>query len=207
MEEIIERLRHRLTDIQEDIEQEIERRRAAFRYRIEKHRVVFETEVAARHRALREKILQFLRESKITYVVTAPVIYSLIVPFVLIDLWVTLYQQICFRVYRIPLVKRREYVVMDRKYLSYLNWIQKVNCIYCEYGNGVIAYTREVAARTEQFWCPIKHARKAKGVHERYLEFIEYGDAVDLKAKMQAQRDKCRACEMGSGCATPQQPD
>lgn len=202
MEKIIAGLKGRIETLQDEIEQEIDRKRDEFRYKIEQKRVVFEQEVILRHRALRMKISKFLRDSKIGYIVTAPVIYSLIIPFSLMDIFVTVYQNICFRVYGIPLVKRGEYVVMDRKYLEYLNWIEKLNCIYCEYGNGVIAYTREVAGRTEQFWCPIKHAKKIKGAHSRYLSFIEYGDSDNFHAKMEQQRDRCRACEQGSGCGT-----
>lgn len=201
MEKIIAGLRQRIEALQEELEREIENKRAKFRYHIEQKRVVFEQEVAARHRALRMRISHFLRTSKIPYILTAPLIYSLIIPFSLMDLFVTVYQQVCFRVYRIPLVRRSEYVVMDRKYLQYLNWIEKLNCIYCEYGNGVIAYAREVAGRTEQFWCPIKHAKKVKEMHSRYADFIEYGDTENFRAKLMAQRDRCRACEQGS-CAT-----
>lgn len=209
MEKIIAGLRQRIEALQEELEREIALKRENFRYRIEQKRVVFEQEVTQRHRALRMKISQFLRTSKILYILTAPVIYSLIIPFSLMDLFVTVYQQICFRVYRIPLVRRSEYVVMDRKYLQYLNWIEKLNCIYCEYGNGVIAYAREVAGRTEQFWCPIKHAKKVKEMHSRYADFIEYGDTENFRAKLLAQRDRCRACEQGS-CSSlspvPQKP-
>lgn len=211
MEKIIAGLRQRIEILQDEIEQEIDRKRDEFRYKIEQRRVVFEQEVTQRHRALRMKISQFLRTSKIPYILTAPLIYSLIIPFVLIDVFVTVYQQVCFRVYGIPLVKRSEYVVMDRKYLQYLNWIEKLNCVYCEYGNGVIAYVREVAGRTEQFWCPIKHAKKVKDAHSRYLEFIEYGDTDNFREQLQVQRDRCRACEQGGDCASgggdkPQRP-
>jgi hypothetical protein len=54
-------------------------------------------------------------------------------------------------------------------------------CVYspdtCGYANGVTAFTREVAARTEIFWCPIKHASNVNQAHEHYQGFIEYGDA------------------------------
>jgi hypothetical protein len=59
-------------------------------------------------------------------------------------------------------------VVIDRHRLGYLNPVQKLNCVFCGYGNGVIAYAREITARTEQYWCPIKHALKVKGSHDRY---------------------------------------
>lgn len=199
MDNLAVKIREKIVDLQDELERGIEERRKQFKYHLEQKRVVFELEVIARHRLLKMKLLHFLRASKIAAVLTSPVIYSLIIPLALLDLFITVFQYICFPIYRIPRVKRDEYVVMDRKYLEYLNIIQKVNCIYCEYGNGVIAYTREVASRTEQFWCPIKHARKAKGAHDRYYDFIEYGDSEDFSGKVRQQREKCRACEVPCG--------
>ena len=67
--------------------------------------------------------------------------------------------------------------MIDRHRLPYLNAVQKLNCLYCGYGNGVIAYAREIIARTEQFWCPIKHARRTHGAHARTSKFVDFGDA------------------------------
>lgn len=202
MNNLAAEIREKILELQSEFEKGIEEKRQKFHYHLERKKVVFEQSVIERHRLLREKLLQFLRKSEIGTILTAPVIYSLIIPAVLMDLFVTVYQHICFRVYEIPLVKRSEYVVMDRKYLEYLNIIQKINCIYCEYANGVIAYVREVASRTEQFWCPIKHANKISGVHDRYYDFIEYGDSDGFKGKILDQREKCRACEMPGNCAS-----
>jgi hypothetical protein len=195
MDSLAVKIREKISELQDEFEKGVEERREKFRYRLEHGKVVFEQGVAARHRLLRIKLLHFLRQSKIGAIVTAPVIYSLIIPISMLDLFMTIYQHICFRVYGVPLVKRSEYVVRDRKYLQYLNIIEKINCMYCEYSNGVIAYAREVASRTEQYWCPIKHAHKVKAAHDRYYDFLEYGDSDDLQAKMDQQRDKCRACE------------
>ena len=76
-----------------------------------------------------------------------------------------------------PRVRRADYIVFDRADLPYLNLVEKFNCFYCSYGNGVAAYTREIAARTEQYWCPIKHARRIRAAHDRYPKFFDYGDA------------------------------
>ena len=65
----------------------------------------------------------------------------------------------CFPIYGIERVQRRRYFAIDRHTLAYLNAIEKANCLYCSHANGVIAYVREVAARTEQYWCPIKHCQ------------------------------------------------
>ncbi len=61
-------------------------------------------------------------------VLSAPVIYSPIIPLAIIDAWVSAYQAIYFRVYRIPRVKRSDYVVFDRQHLAYLNIIGLVPC-------------------------------------------------------------------------------
>ncbi|MEI9804838.1 MAG: hypothetical protein WDN48_10785 [Pseudolabrys sp.] len=117
-------------------------------------------------------------------VLTAPVIYAGIVPFLLLDLFVSVYQAVCFPIYGIPKIKRGDYLVFDRHHLAYLNALEKLNCAYCSYANGLIAYTREIAARTEQYWCPIKHARRMVGSHSRYAMFDDYGNGDEYQAKL-----------------------
>ncbi len=110
----------------------------------------------------------------------------------LMDLLVTVYQTICFPVYRMPKVRRSDYLVFDREDLPYLNAIEKFNCLFCSYGNGVAAYTREVAARTEQYWCPIKHARRIRNAHDRYPRIFDHGDAEAFRqglARLRRQYD------------------
>jgi hypothetical protein len=101
---------------------------------------------------------------------------------------ISFYQAVCFPIYGIPKVRRRDYVVMDRHYLSYLNAIEKLNCAYCSYFNGVVAYVREVAARTEQYWCPIKHAKKLNAIHNLYKNFFDYGDATGYRENVETVR-------------------
>ena len=114
-------------------------------------------------------------------VVTAPVIYSLIFPLLLLDLFVTVYQAICFPAYGIAKVRRGDYFAFDRYHLEYLNALEKLNCGYCSYANGLIAYVREIAGRTEKYWCPIKHARRMIGAHPHYARFLDYGDATAFR--------------------------
>jgi hypothetical protein len=182
----------RLRDLEEEIEEAVDQRRAKFRYHIDHKRVVFEAEMRKRHRAARIRLGAFLRRTRPLVVLTAPVIYSLIIPFVLIDLFVTVYQAVCFPVYGIAKVRRRDYVVIDRHALGYLNSLQKLNCVYCGYGNGVIAYVREVAGRTERYWCPIKHAFRVRGTHDHYPEFFDFGDADAFRTRLDEMREKLR---------------
>jgi hypothetical protein len=104
------------------------------------------------------------------------------------DLVTTVYQAVCFPVYQIPKVQRSDYIVIDRHALHYLNVFEKLNCVYCGYFNGLIAYVQEIAARTEQYWCPIKHARKINIIHSRYKKFADYGDCKEFRKNVEKIR-------------------
>ncbi|MCW8842632.1 MAG: hypothetical protein OQK00_04370 [Rhodobacteraceae bacterium] len=188
MQEILQRIEA----LQDQLEEEISKRREAFRYQVDNGRIVFEDEARRRHRELRVRFLVFIRRTRPMVVLTAPVIYSLIIPFVILDIFVTIYQAICFSVYGIPKVKRRDHIRIDRHHLAYLNGLQKLNCVYCGYCNGVVAYVREIAGRTEAYWCPIKHAARVDGTHAHYAGFIEFGDGEGFEAGVAASRNKLR---------------
>lgn len=192
MEDRIGSLVGRIRELEDELERELRQRRERFRYRVEGTRIVFEKELRSRHKQLKRSVTQFLRESGFLEIATSPFIYSLIVPLALLDLFVFVYQHVCFRVYGIPIVHRDRFVIMDRQKLAYLNGLEKLNCIYCGYATGIIALAREVAARTEQYWCPIKHARGARPPHDRHRDFIDFGDAEGYRAGLEEQRRKAR---------------
>lgn len=180
----LDTLMEKLRDVEAEIEVELAKRREELRFHFEKRRIVFEQEVARLHRELKTRLSRYIIEANPLTVLTAPVIYSLIVPIALLDLSVMAYQAICFPVYRIPKVRRRDYLVFDRHHLAYLNAIEKFNCAYCSYANGAIAFVREVASRTEVYWCPIKHARRVLGPHPHYQGFADFGDAEGYRTKI-----------------------
>jgi ABC-type multidrug transport system fused ATPase/permease subunit len=182
----------RIAALERELESEVNHARQNWRYRVEAGRVRFERDVRAVHRRLRHGIWRFLGESSLSSLVTAPVIYSLVVPIALLDLWITVYQAVCFRAYGIARVKRSSYIVVDRQHLAYLNAIEKLNCVYCGYTNGVFAYVREVAGRTEQYWCPIRHARAVRGPHPHYRHFIDYGDAEGYRKRWLPLRNELK---------------
>ena len=173
MKQHIEELLARIDALQSELEEEYRQAREEWAQR----KALLADEFLRQQRRYKTGLFRFLIRSRLLVVLTAPVIYAGWIPFLLMDFFVTLYQAICFPIYRIPKVKRSDYLVFDREDLPYLNLIEKFNCFYCSYGNGVAAYTREVAARTEQYWCPIKHARRIKNAHDRYPRFFDYGDA------------------------------
>ena len=178
--------------LQAELDREIEARRKVLGWRLKKRFVEFEHGIVQTHRQLRTSVASFLANSPLAPLITAPLIYSLILPVALLDAWASLYQAVCFRAYGIARVRRSDYVVFDRRHLSYLNWIEALNCVYCGYANGVLAYVREIAARTEQYWCPIKHALKISDPHRRYYDFLEFGDAEGYRARLEEFRKRLR---------------
>ncbi len=117
---------------------------------------------------------------------SAPVIYACALPFVLLDVAVAIYQSVCFPIHGIPKVRRKDYITFDRGRLAYLNTIEKAGCIYCSYTNGLLPMVTEIAARTEQYFCPIKHAHPLVHPHSRYSKFLPYGDGRAFRAKSSA---------------------
>ncbi len=178
--------------LQERVAEEVGREAREFGYSIQQGRVTFEREVLARHREMAQRLRVYLKESSWLVMATAPVIYSLALPLVFLDLMVSLYQWICFPIYGIPTVRRKDYIVMDRHRLQYLNLIERMHCVYCGYANGMLSYVMEVAARTEQYWCPIKHAQRLKATHSRYHRFLAYGDAEHYNEELQTLRKALR---------------
>ena len=174
----------KMQSLEAELEAELAKRRAELRVGLEKGRAVFEEEILRRHRELKTRLSAYVLGAQPLVILTAPVIYSVILPLVLLDLFVTVYQAICFPVYGIPKVRRRDYLVFDRHHLAYLNALEKLNCAYCSYANGLIAYVREIASRTEQYWCPIKHAKRLVGAHTRYALFEDYGDAESYQRRL-----------------------
>jgi hypothetical protein len=185
----IERILHQIDALGEELEREIAERRKTFAYELEGRRARFEAEAKARHRALRVSLRAFLAQARLSHIVTAPVIYSLIIPFALLDLWVSLYQAICFPAYGIPKVRRADHIRIDRHHLAYLNGLQKLNCVYCGYVNGLISWTREIGSRTEAYWCPIKHAGPVRHPHGRYASFVDFGDAEQFQEGLSRSRE------------------
>lgn len=130
--------------------------------------------------------------SALMVLAAAPFLYGLAVPLGLLDAAVSLYQAVCFRLWSVPQVRRSDYVGFSRHELTYLTRAQRVNCAYCSYANGVLAYASEIASVTEQFWCPIQHSAPPPAPHERYAGFIPYGEAGGHRAEMARLRRALR---------------
>lgn len=193
MNDEIEGLVRRLVRLEDALEAKWAAQRSHYAYRLERNRAVFEAETLRHHKAIKTGLLRFFRGSPLANLVVAPAVYGLIVPLVLLDLTVSLFQRVCFAAWGIARVRRGDHVIVDRHRLAYLNGIEKLNCAFCGYANGVLAYAAEAASRTEQYWCPIKHALRVRKPHRRYHRFVDYGDADGFRAQLDGLRKQIRA--------------
>ncbi|MBK1724203.1 hypothetical protein [Thiocystis violacea] len=187
-DDLLQRLRDTQQELDREFDRLLEEGREQFRYRLRRGKVVFERNVRRLYLRQRIPAWRYIQRAPIAVILTAPLIYGMVLPFAILDLSITLFQQVCFRIYGIPLVRRSDYLVIDRHRLPYLNLIERLNCVYCGYGNQVLEYAREVAGRTEQFWCPIKHARRTVDPHARTQRFFSYGDAAAYREGLKSLR-------------------
>ena len=124
-------------------------------------------------------------ERKLRHFIAMPLIFSMIIPIVIMDGWIEIYHRVAFYMYDIPYIKRRQYIKLDRHRLQYLSWPQKLYCTYCGYGNGAVRYWTQIAAATEKYWCGVMHNNDDLDfiTPTHHKEFAKYADEQDFKAK------------------------
>ena len=190
MNEKIRRISDQITALENDLRAELHQQESRLVYKINGKRIEFGRTIRDTHLQLKLGIFRWFLTVRPQNFLTAPIIYGMIIPLALFDLCVTFYQATCFPIYGIPKVRRSDHIAIDHQHLAYLNIIEKVHCIFCSYCTGMISYAREIAARTEQYFCPIKHAHNVLGTHERYAQFLDYGEADDFHARLKEFRAK-----------------
>ena len=158
-------------------------------YEINNGYVQFEKNVLDKQRENMKNLLAYFRDIPLLHLLSSPVIYAMVIPAVIFDVILFMYQQIIFRIYKFKFVKRSDYILFDRQYLGYLNPIEKLNCMYCSYFNGLMHYAAAIASRTELYFCPIKHAKKVMYEHAYYQVFLTYGDEETFQEKLKALRE------------------
>ncbi len=178
------RINKLLWDIQQkktELWEEYAQLKIKYWFKVEGKKVIFNSEAKQRNRIFKKPLTETLFTAQVREVFSIPFIYIMIVPTIILDIFLTVYQQTAFRLYQIPLVSRKDYIVYDRKVLDYLNILQKFNCMYCSYVNGVFQYAVEIGGRTEKYWCPIKNAHKRSWEHDWEKYFADYWDPEGFK--------------------------
>lgn len=184
----IRQIIEQMSQLENELNVALEEQQSRLRYSVDGKRVVFEQTLKEAHQRVKLGVFRWFLTVRPQNYLTMPVIYGASIALVLFDLSVSLYQALCFPIYGIPKVKRGDYIVYDHQHLAYLNIIEKAHCLYCSYAVGIVAYTQEIIARTEQYFCPIKHARKMRSMHSRYERFLDYGDGDEFLRKLEEFR-------------------
>lgn len=184
----IDEIAAEIKTLQAELMDELRKKQDEFFYTLEDTKVRFEDSVVKEGREKIISSIRYLSSFSVLAVLTIPFIWSMMIPALMVDVFVSIYQSVCFPIYKIPKVRRKDYIIIDRYNLFYLDRVEKINCWYCEYFNGVISYTREIAARTEQFWCPIKHSRAQRDSHSRYGKFFDFGDYETYRKELEKRR-------------------
>lgn len=188
MNERISQILAQMAALEGDLRTAVQEQESKMFFQIKGKRVEFESSVKAAHRKLKKNFFRWLVTNRPQNLITGPIIYGMIFPLMMLDFFVSFYQWACFPIYGVTKVRRADYIVFDRHHLGYLNFIEKFHCTYCEYGNGLMSYMAEILARTEEYFCPIKHAHKVLGTHAHYNRFLDYGDAADYEARLEEYR-------------------
>lgn len=188
MNERISQILAQMAALEGDLRNAVQEQESRMFFQIKGKRVEFESSVKAAHRKLKTNFFRWLVTNRPQNLITGPIIYAMIFPLMMLDLCVSFYQWACFPIYGVTRVRRADYLVFDRHHLGYLNFIEKFHCTYCEYGNGLMSYMTEILARTEEYFCPIKHAHKILGTHTHYNRFLDYGDAANYEARLEEYR-------------------
>lgn len=184
LQDLIEQIK----SLEKELFEELQKKQDEFYYNIKGKKVRFEKAARRHHKTLITHVPTYLLRARLRNVLTVPFVWACFPPALIMDIVISSFQYLCFPIYGIPKVKRGDYIVVDRHSLAYLNIIEKVNCLYCGYFNGLAGYVQEIGARTEQYWCPIKHARRVANIHSRYNKYLEYGDGEAYKSEFQKIR-------------------
>ncbi len=103
--------------LEQELRQEIQRIRIDS-FEITEKAIHFKDEVVIRHRTQALSVLTYLRRAKMKHIVCLPIIWSCLLPAIVMDALVSLYQMLCFLLFGVLKVKRSDHVVFDRRNLK-----------------------------------------------------------------------------------------
>ncbi len=182
----IKSILQKIDTLKKDLYAEYESLYAKYWYFISKRKIIFSQDAKSLQRLSKINLFRYVSWVHVRHFLSMPFIYSMIIPWIILDIFLSLYQFTALPLYGIPRVRRSDHFVYDRRFLSYLNTLQKVNCLYCSYMNWLFSYAMEIWGRTEQYWCPIKHAMLSENEHKYFIEYADYWNAAEFKDKLTA---------------------
>lgn len=172
----IDKIMESIEKLKNDLRQEYINLQEKYDFFMEKRKVIFSLDAKNRQRIQRINVWIYAFTPSFKHLISIPFIYFMFIPAIILDFGLFIYQFAALFCYGIPRVERKDYFIYDRRFLAYLNIIQKINCLYCSYVNWLFAFAVEIGSRTEQYWCPVKHAINSDSEHKYFKNFADYWD-------------------------------
>lgn len=176
MQSKISEILKKIETLRNELHQEYDKLARKYDFFIKNKKVIFSEKIRKYQSSKKENLFHYIFTAKLRSILSMPFIYAMIIPAVILDIFLCIYQFTALKLYWIPRVSRKDYFLYDRRFLKYLNLLEKLNCLYCSYVNWLFAYAVEIWARTEQYWCPIKHATKNDSEHKYFQYYADYWD-------------------------------
>lgn len=120
-------------------------------------------------------------------------IWGMLIFFMIFDIVLEIYLQICFRIFKLQIVDRSKYIKIDRHKLDYLSVPDKMRCMYCGYANGLLADAVKITADTEKYWCAVKHEKDEnfeEPAHQK--DFVEFGNEVEFTSRFKPDNEQAK---------------
>jgi hypothetical protein len=188
----IEKMMEEIEEMKQKLRTEIDKEEKKIRFEIKNGAVIFERDILSAQKAHMKALRTWFRETPFIQFLSAPIIYGMVIPAVILDIALFLYKIVVGKVFDIKFAERKAYIVFDRQYLGYLNIIEKFNCMYCSYFNGLMHYATAIAGRTELYFCPIRHAKKVAYEHPYYDKFFRYAEGESYQERLKTLREKTK---------------
>jgi hypothetical protein len=151
-------------------------------------KIWFSEEIKKEHRRLKTSLFRYAVYSRVLAILTAPFIYACILPFVLLDLFVSMYQWVCFPVYGVPKARLRDYMAIDRNKLRYLNALEGL--IVCTAHMQTDCLPTLWKSQDGAALVPNRaRARRIQQAHDRYSHFLPFGDAAAYRERIDKVRN------------------
>lgn len=190
MNDKINKMIEEIEEMKEKLVEEILQQEEEALYEIKNGYVKFEKEVLQKQKENMKNLSKWFADIPLSHLLSSPLVYAMVIPAVFLDMMLFVYVRVVAKAFKFKFPKRADFIVFDRQYLGYLNIIEKLNCMYCSYFNGLMAYALAVANRTELYFCPIKHAKKITYEQKYYAKYLCYGDEENYQDKLKKIRQE-----------------
>jgi len=107
MDNRIEEIAAQIKILEDELMLELRKKQDEFFYTLEDKKVKFQENVIKEGRSKIISSIRYLSSFPVLAVFTIPFIWSMMLPALLVDIFVTIYQSVCFPIYKIPKVKRK----------------------------------------------------------------------------------------------------